>query len=257
MAATKKSKKDRGAEVWSANDFLKNLLEQIPAEQRDSVLEHIGEHVLRHDEFSRLSDEARATQEAAARLQQEAATAKEQYTAAYGEVLQHKTKLDKWKEEQEAAFAGAAPKEIDTTRFVSKDDLARIVAEQRAAAQGESLALTSAVTSIAVRHMKEYGDALDTDALIKHAQTKGLNLATAYADMTAAQREARDEKLAAEKEQKLRETIEREVRSKLGPAALYPVSSESSALAGLVPANAAKFGIDAGAKAIAAGEFKF
>lgn len=251
MAATNKNKRARAQEVLSSDEYLKKVLAAIPEAEQEEILSRLGEHVLRQDEFSRLSDEA-TTRE------QQAAAAKQQFESKYGETVAYREKLDEWwKEKTKEAATVSTPTDFDPTKYLTKDEAARAVASARSESEQQGLALTAALTKIGLQHLHTFGEVLDTNALIDHARKIGQPIDRAWEDMTRPQREVKLAEAATAHEAKLRADIEKDIRSKLGPSLVYPQSTEPSTLAGLGAADKKDFGIAAAVRAIQSGEVKF
>lgn len=255
----KKSKKERAQEFLESDDYTKKLLALIPEADRDAVLERLGDGVLRQDDYSRLAQEAQTAR-------QEAETAKALGDKVYQENVKWRAdSLAEWEKKQaelaakESAISTAATS-LDPSKFLSKEDAAKLYAQQRQQADGESLAFIEAVDEIKARHFKSFGEFLTTREIVAHARKVGKPVDAAYEDMTRERYTEKAAKDAKAAEQALRDRITQEVKSSLGPAAIYPLDQTDSmgnnTLGGLKPAAAEtpKFGVAAAVAAMQRGE---
>lgn len=258
--AKRKTKKERGQEVWDSNEYLKSIIAQIPEDKRDAVLEHLGEHALRQDEFSSLADEAAAKAK-------EAADAKAAAEKALNENIAWRDHTNKWLTEKQAELAAresalSTPNgSLDPTKFVTKEEIAKLTTQARSEAQQEALNFGAAVDAIRERHFKKFGEYLPQGDLIAHAQKIGKTIDVAYEDMMAPRFAELAEKQQEQWKKDTREQIEREVRSSLGPGIVYPVNNEPTTLAGITPAQpnpnqAPQFGKQAAIAAMLRGDVK-
>lgn len=102
------------------------------------------------------------------------------------------------------------PQQIDTSKFISKDDLAKFAMDQSARTAG----VIKTVGRLASRHAAKFQEELDVDALEKIATEKGLPLETAYNELIAPREEAKrnadfEAKIKAAREEGGREALSR------------------------------------------------
>lgn len=266
MAATKKSKRERGQEVWEANDYLKGLLAQIPDDKRESVLEHLGEHALRQDEFSRLSDEAAQKAKAAEEEKQKAEAlrlANEEWRNKSNAWL-----AEKQKEIADKEAALTTTQGVDLSKVLTKEEATRLLAQTRQEADAQSLAFIEAVDTIRARHFKEFGEYLTTGELVAHARKVGKPVDAAYDDMTRDRYADKAKKAAEQREKEIYAQAEKDIRSKLGQGMPYPVGNQSDevgnqTLAGVsaskpgeAPAANPNYGVKAAVQAMLRGDLK-
>lgn len=265
MAATKKSKKERAQEVLTSDDYLKKVLQYVPEAEQADLLERLGDHVLMRDDYSRLSDEA--TQAKTLAEQQKALSDK-----IYADNLKWKAeneaflknKLDELtKKEQALATTSNLAPDFDPSKFLTKEEAAKLTAEARRDVEAQSLALTDAIDSLRARHFKEFGEYLTQGELISHARKIGKPVDQAYEDLTRTRYEEKSKKATEDWKAAERAKIEKEIRSSLGAAAVYPVNNEPTTLAGIVvnkPGETAqanpKYGVAAAVNAMLSGEAK-
>lgn len=262
MAATKKSKKERAQEVLTSDDYLKKVLEYVPEAERDGVLERLGDHVLMRDDYSRLSDEA--TQAKTLADQQKALSDKIYADNLKWKADNEKILKDKWEEVQAKEKALATPIEgFDPTKFLTKEEAAKLTADARRDVEAQSLALSDALDAIRARHFKEFGEYLPQGELIAHARKIGKPVDQAYEDLTRERYAKKREQATEQWKKDERVRIEKEVRSSLGAAAVYPVNNEPTTLAGIQVAKPGEqaaanpnFGVKAAVDAMLRGDLK-
>lgn len=246
----------------AAKTFLQGVLEKLPEDKRgafaaalevEDALDYVGDGVLRQADYSRVMNEVAADRQ---KLDSERAWYNEWYAAnqaAIAESVSTKTQLEKMQEQLRGLQGGGEPEQkpasaaptIDTSKFLTKEEAQQL--GQQIAMQGWNN--TSAAATLAARHMKEFGDVLDINALAQHAQKTGKNLQDAWSDMHHEQLEAKAKAAEKKREDELRRQIREEERAALlGSQGPYPVpnNSEPSTLAGL--SGKGEYGIAAAAK---------
>lgn len=265
MAATKKSKKERAQEVLTSDEYLKKVLQYVPEAEQGDLLERLGDHVLMRDDYSRLSDEAAAAKRAA---DEEAAKGKALYESnlKWREDNLKALQAEQQKlEEQKKALATTSNLDptFDASKFLTKEEAAKLTAAARRDVEAQSLALSDALDAIRARHFKEFGEYLPQGELIAHARKIGKPVDQAYEDLTRERYAKKQEQATEQWKKDERARIEKEVRSSLGAAAVYPVSNEPTTLAGIQVAKPGEqaaanpnFGVKAAVDAMLRGELK-
>lgn len=215
--------------VFGSHDYLKEVLNLIPDEKKDTVLSVLGERIMAKDDYSREKDDL---------VKKEAAVAsyKETLDGWYGEKAQLLEEAERLKAEKKQAApveGSAALKDLEN--YIKKDDLEKIVADRLRNSEETALNLFPRVMDLSVKHLHEYGKPLNPSEVIAHARKSNMTLENAYLDMT---KEARDLKTAeAEKAklEKIRAEIRAEVVKEQGHG-VFPVAPDSGiegALSGL------------------------
>jgi len=161
-----KAKQDRKE---AAKEFLSEVLSMIPEAQRgavqaaleaEPVLDRLGDGVLRQSDHTRLAQEAQKEREAAAQAK----------AAAEAEGVRFQTERQKVTEWYQGELAKAAPaaegggqQQIDPAQFVSKAELARIVAAAQNQASGNMFAWTKTLVPLYAKHQRDYGKELEAE----------------------------------------------------------------------------------------------
>jgi hypothetical protein len=78
---------------------------------------------------------------------------------------------------------------LDPSRFVSKEDFDKAVAQQLQQKEQEFLRFNALSQKLAMNHFKEFGEVLDLDEVISHASETRQQLLPAYSDMVRERRE--------------------------------------------------------------------
>jgi hypothetical protein len=228
-----KTKKDATAA------YVQKILAAIPEAERDAVKKVLESEAVSENFGSALL----AAEEAQAK-------AEELKTAA----LAYKDELDTWKTEQEQSLAArktelekakpaepaptAAPVQTpsDLSGYLKKDEAAKILTEARGQFGSQALGYAAALTKLGLRHLHDYGEALDVDGLIAAATKAQKPLEQVYEDLTKEAREAKAAEAKTKEREKLKEEVRQEILSKQGHG-LYPPTGEEplgNALDGLL-----------------------
>lgn len=240
--APKKDRKTAGQE------FLTSLLSKVAEDKRalvqealaaEEILNDLGDGVLRHQEFSRLADGLRESET-------QVAGYKKQLDDWYAQKQRDLEELDRLRkhrtrpngrgrgddddslpdlEDDDDMKSG----KVDLTGYVKAEDVDKMIASL----QQDGLALMSTMTTLATKHLQQFNEVLDTEALLKHAAEKRLRLDLAYEDYIKPRVEERQKKDIEDRITKAREEAVTEERRRVS-ATPYPVSStEPTTLDGL------------------------
>jgi hypothetical protein len=242
VAAKQKDRKE------AAKEYGANLLALIKDEgvraavakalEDDSVLDHLGEGVLRQSDYTRLA--------------QEAATAKEQAAKEAAEFQSKRTEITDWyKQQLEKASAGGDPNPnpnpataapaFDPKIYVTKEDVAKIAAGVQAENSRTAFAWAKVITPLYVRHRDLFKEDLDIDALMEFAGKQRLPVDQAYPLFTADKRAAVEAERQKERDAKLiRETEERVRGEYAGLPHILPGQEPLGTLGGLLDDPKAK-----------------
>jgi hypothetical protein len=228
----------------AGKSFVESMLALLPENERanvqtilmrDALLDFAGEQHLRHDEFSRMSDELRKQTE----------TVRKQGDAN----LAYRTELDTWKNDlstwasgKKAEFdkvntARAAgdllPDQVDLSGYMKADDVRQLVDAAVRDTQEQGVSLIALTPQLSMRHYIEFKEPLNLFEVVKHARESGLRLDLAYEDYIKPRMEERRQKELDERIKAAREegALEERKRQFTQP---YPIStSEPSTLDGL------------------------
>lgn len=262
----KKSKKE------TAQEYLDSLLAHVPADKRDDVkaalaqdpvLDDLGAHLLRQDEFSRAMDEAREAQ-------RQAEYDKQRYVSTY------EKNLDWYKDKQKALEqfdklqqkgidinklitegthdgSGGSQALADLTNYVKKDEVAALAQQKAqeilAGREQQYLNFTLTLNDLTMRHLHDYKEPLNTQLLVATAQKTNRPLTEVYKDMTVDLAEQRQKAIEKQQKEALDAEINRRVAEQMSQRAPYPLGTdtEPSTLAGL--ASKDDIGVEAATRA--------
>jgi hypothetical protein len=155
-------------------------------------------------------------------------TATEDYNAQVGRVKQYQDwypkaqaeydrmagEYNKAMEELNAFRSGHAAPNFDPTNYISREELARMLLQERAGAGERFASVIKDTASITARHVARFKEEPDINAIDKIAMEQNLPLAAAY-DKYIEPRVKEQEKAANEQWKKdQREEIERDLRSR-------------------------------------------
>ena len=253
-----------------ASSYLDEILSKVPEDKRgtvkealaaDPILEDLGAHILRQEEFSRLSNEAAA----------EKRKAEEKYTAnmswweqAQAELAagnEAKSKLTKLEKQlAEGRTEAASTSGINLDEYVKRDEAIKTMRAELAARDQNFVAIVADMGKIVAQHSRDYPkDPLNIDDVVKLAQEKKVTLSQAYAEYSHDYRERKQEADQKAEAEALRKKIEAEVRAELSARGPYPMPDSSegvSPLAGLKKGNGAdaEYGVAAAVAAYNRGE---
>lgn len=237
-------KKDEGQK------YIDSVLALVPEAQRaavkealstETVLDHVGEHVMLRSDYSRAQDHLR-----------------EQANA----VLNYKGQLDTWYSNigQELARGSAAlqrleqlkttpgdeppqtpPSQPPAPASLRQEDVDKLLQDRIGQTEQQTLGLVAYITSLAQAHYARYSEALDVGNLIADARKQGRPLPAVYEERTREKREALEKKEATAAREKLREEVRAEVLAEVrkGGHGAYPLPGADSdpnvTLSGLAP----------------------
>lgn len=182
MAKKTLAPRERAQEVLTNDEYLKTLLDGMPADKKDTILEKLGGYMLKQDEFNRLANQTTAHRE---RLDVWYA----ENQAAIAEGLEAKAELERLKAEGTQAGkppAGDDEDEItktmkkDPPSGLTKDEVERMLAERQALIEQRGLYTIGNVYELGLDHFKRFGEKLDITGLYETARKNQVDLNTAY-----------------------------------------------------------------------------
>jgi len=268
--------------VKKGAEFIAGVLEKVPEEQRaavkaaleaEEVLDYVGSHALRQDEFSAAMEEAK-------RLETESkiliAKNQEWYQdnlpllnkgAKADELDKEVKKLNKRlkaiqedPDSDQTDITAAEDKFAKATENLISKEAAKAMVDEAVknatlSTQANGLDLVITMTDLASRHLADFREPLDSRALILYAQKNSTNIVDAYNRIYAEKIEGNKEAKAAEERAALKKQLREELIKEM-PAqghGLYPVGTGepiSSTLGALT--NKPAPGVDIAARAAAA-----
>lgn len=247
--AKKRSPQERAVEVFSEDEYLKQILEGMPADKRDTILAKVGGYMLKQDEFNRLANETREEREAVAAHKQNLDLWWEENRALITEADQYKAELEKLKGQGNRPEGDDPP--ASPPPGLTKEQLEHLLEQKLAERQNliESRGLTSiaALNKLSFEHFQKFGEPLDLNALYAAASKHKLPPDVAYYEVFAKEQLEDAEKKKKEEEfellkAKAREEVLREVSA--NPHLPYAApSTEPGVLSGLNDKN--KYGVQA------------
>lgn len=195
--------------------LMAGALEKLPAElqaqvktfadseQGKALIEYLGEHGLRQDEFSRKLDENRAQQQAA-KVAQEAADAEmarlnEWYAtrqAALAEYDRLKAEYDRLAQASTGQPPPKVPPALDPSKFVTIDQLKEV--------EQEALAVMTLVPFLSAKHYAEFGEVLDPKALLAHPKVREVGIGGVYEEVYKDRYAQKAQQAATVKEEQIR-----------------------------------------------------
>lgn len=179
--------------------FLADCLAAVPEDKRavaeelfkaDGVKTKLREGVLAREDYSRQSDELKASREAL-----EAETAKAQdlikkntdwYHTANAEYTGVKAKLDRYA----AEFGDLEGEGKPAKKFLSEDDFNKRLDEALSPRDAAAIDVADILTDLKIEHRDKFKEKLDTKALIKFATENRMPLTAAYTAFVADKVEA-------------------------------------------------------------------
>ena len=214
----------------SGKAFLDQVLAKLPESVRDQArtvftapeasdaLTLLGDGTLARSDYSKSMDDLKAKEAQLADDYQKLTT---WYDGAKDRLAKVETL-----EEQIARLQGNPPPPADPIRAAAKEEpVSGLTKEELAAALEERdrsyagvMALSNRLTA---QHLRDFNEVLDIDALIAHAQTKRVDLKTAYDQVHAEKIAAKAKAVEDERTAKLTAEIEARVRKEIGQP--YPI----------------------------------
>jgi len=261
MPAKNKDKQEK------AKLFLKDLLSKIPEDKRptveevlsgEDVLDVLGDGVSRQADYSRAMDKAREENEKARRHYEDNVAWRAEQKTAFDNMTEQTKKLTA----ENARFRQAlrdpdallgddldpdpsARPPIDTKKFISREEAELIWNKRADELERGGLSIMSSLSKLTARHLKDYDEVLDADALIKHATEKHLDINAAYTDFTseraAAAAEANHKKELEDLSAKVRQDTLDEVRRN-SPNLPHVVGNNEPSIAVQLKADKKDFG---------------
>lgn len=166
---------------------------------RDEILDHAGESVLRRADYSRHMDETKKAQEAleisikkyddlyAKNIvwRQENVSAAEEMKAEnerYKAVLAADPLLGGNGEGGGDLTPAHSPAGADLKDYIKREDAEKALKERLEETERNGIQLMAMVSNIQARHLKDFDEVLDAQELFEHANKVGLPLPTAYQD---------------------------------------------------------------------------
>lgn len=209
------AKKDAAAE------YLKSVLEKVPAEKKalveqilgeDTVLEAIGEGVLRQSDYSREMN----------RLKEVEASQTDWWTKHNGILKAGTSAMGKLKALKETGIDPDDPQswrlrtqmdddddrpgsKVDLSGLVKREDFDAALNERLAAEGQQFLVLTAIMPKMVAEHLREFNEVLDPLPLIQEAQKTGRNIIDTYNLAVQGKRAEKQSKDFEEKLKKARE----------------------------------------------------
>lgn len=183
MAKKTLAPKERAQEVLTNDEYLKTLLDGMPADKKDTILEKLGGYMLKQDEFNRLANQTSAHKE---RLDVWYA----ENQAAIAEGLEAKAELERLQAERSTKPpAGDDDDEISRTMKreappapsgLTKEQVEQMLAERQALIEQRGLYTIGNVYELGLDHFKRFGEKLDITGLYETARKNQVDLNTAY-----------------------------------------------------------------------------
>lgn len=214
--------------VFNSNDYLKEVMNLIPDEKKDTVLSVLGERIMAKDDYSRGMDEV-------SKRSQAVSSYKETLDSWYGEKAQLLEEAERLKAARPVADPGGSDTLKALEGYIKKDEVEKFINERVRNSEETGLALFPRTMDLAIKHLHEYGQPINPSDVIAFARKNNLSLENGYLEMT---RETREQKAADQEKQriaKMREEIRAEVVKENGHG-IFPVANEpgyEGALAGL------------------------
>jgi len=250
--------------------YLAELLALVPEDKRGSIKEvleseseavydFLGNGVNRQSDYSRAMDKLREDQKV---VESDASKARQVYEDNIRWKAAEQVKVQKVLEENarmrkqladdldddDGGNGAGLPNGFDPSKFISKEDADKLMAEKLANVERDGLSVMSAMTKLGGRHIKEFGEVLDPDELIKVAQDNGVNLVQAYDIHVSEIREERRQKAHEEELEKVRkesrEATLAEVRQQ-GSNLPYPIDNSEPSIIDQLKADKSQFGVKA------------
>lgn len=185
--------------IDTGKSIFERALAKLPAEKRENikfllededVLATVGEHGMMREDYSRRVDEARAQKEQFENLYNANLTWREERAAALARADELQSTIERMK----AAGLGVdgsgntpSPSPSPAPSGITKEDFERALR----GTESQGLQVMTKLTKIGLTHMKEFGDVLEPEEVVKLAQTRGVDLDTAYNLLVSPRREER------------------------------------------------------------------
>jgi hypothetical protein len=246
--------------IDAGKSIFERALAKLPADKRESikfllddedVLGTLGESGLMREDYSRLADEAKAQKLQFEGLYNSNLTWREERATALAKADELKSTIDRMKAAGiNVDGEGAAASTTTTTPAPAGMTKAEFEQALRGT-ESQGLAVMTKLTKIGLSHYKEFGDVLEPEEVVKLAQTKGVDLDTAYNTLVSTRREERRADDVKKQIEKAKKEGYEEAMTKASSTP-YPVGHSSeggvpTTLSGLTK-DAAKrndFGVDA------------
>ena len=258
----KKQPKDEAAK------YLEGVLAKVPEDKRaavrealgvDAILEDLGAHILRQEDYSKLANEAEeAKKQTDAKYKENVDWYKVNLPKlAEGEALAKERDDLKAKLEAAAqANAGdpdedtisAALKKVGERGYLTRAEAEKTLAQTLAQRESDFVGFSLALNNISMQHYVDYKEKLDTVKLVKLAREAGKSLDVTYAEMSADLREAKQEATAKEHEAALEKKIREKLVTEMSARGPYPTpdsSEDISPLSGMGKKGKPEYGVEA------------
>lgn len=227
----------------AGSTFLAEVLAKLPAELQAkakeafedaaaaSALEVIGQGVLRQSDYSRQANELQTKE---TELETWRGQLNEWFTGRKADLEELET-LRKTRGTQPPADPNLKPAvpAVDTSKFISKEDFDKTLADTERGAVG----FFSALNKLSIAHFQQFGEVLDTDTLLQDKRLPTLGLDAVYKLVHKDQLDAKAAEAAAKAEQAIRE----DERKKLQAAQVhhpYPVRGNEPSTLSMLEAAA-------------------
>lgn len=240
--------------LGSGKDVVTEMLTALPEELRGSVsealskpeaqkaVEVLGQHAKRQSEFSRAMDEARDLE----------AKTKAWHAELAEWYQQSKDLVEEGKRARDLAARGGrgtpdparVPEDEMPKDVLTREEFNKLLTE-RERGYVDVMAITS---SLATRHLKEFGEPLDVHALLAHPKIQELGLEGAYRDKFATQYAEKQQTAEKERIDKIVNERLAEERRKHTSRPPYPISADDVSPLDVLEAQQTKrpeFGVDA------------